>query len=73
MRARTELPYAAPRSGETAPLQADHRIPLARGGTSTIDNIAPACARCNARKHLMTEDEFRARPASERSDNLHSD
>jgi len=58
---------------ETAPLQADHRIPLARGGTNMIDNIVPACARCNARKHLMTEDEFGARLASERSDNLQSD
>jgi 5-methylcytosine-specific restriction endonuclease McrA len=47
--------------GESGPLEADHRIPLARGGSNTIDNILPACRRCNARKHLMTEAEFRAR------------
>jgi 5-methylcytosine-specific restriction endonuclease McrA len=58
--------------GETGPLEADHRIPLARGGTNTIDNILPACRRCNARKHKMTEDEFRARLTSERGDNLQS-
>jgi len=44
----------------------DHRIPLARGGDNTIANILPACGRCNRRKHLMTEEEFRARLAAER-------
>ena len=53
--------------GETGPLQADHRIPLSRGGSNAIDNILPACGRCNARKHQMTEDEFRARLAAELS------
>lgn len=38
--------------------EADHRIPLARGGSNSIDNILPACRRCNARKHTMTENEF---------------
>ena len=47
------------------PLHADHRLPLARGGTNEISNILPACARCNLRKHLMTEAEFRARLAAE--------
>ena len=50
--------------GETGPLQADHRIPLSRGGSNTIDNIIPACARCNTRKAQMTETEYRARLAS---------
>lgn len=49
-------------------LQVDHRIPLALGGTNTIENILPACPRCNARKHLMTEAEFRARLAQENED-----
>jgi len=40
-------------------LEADHRIPLARGGTSAKENIIPACPRCNRRKNTMTEDEFR--------------
>ena len=51
-----------------APVQADHRIPLARGGMNGIDNILPACATCNQRKHLLTEDEFRARLARQRGD-----
>ena len=45
----------------------DHRTPLERGGTNEIANILPACVRCNLRKHLMTEDEFRARLAAERA------
>jgi 5-methylcytosine-specific restriction endonuclease McrA len=40
-------------------LEADHRIPLARGGTSAVDNIIPACPHCNRRKHTLTEAEFR--------------
>jgi 5-methylcytosine-specific restriction endonuclease McrA len=41
-------------------IEADHRIPLCRGGTNSIDNILPACRHCNRRKHQKTEDEFRA-------------
>lgn len=52
--------------GATGPLEADHRVPLSRGGTNFIDNILPACRRCNGRKHKMTEDEFRALLAAER-------
>jgi 5-methylcytosine-specific restriction endonuclease McrA len=51
--------------GLVRPLHADHRVPLERGGSSDIANILPACARCNLRKHLMNEDEFRARLAAE--------
>ncbi len=51
--------------GEPGPLEPDHRVPLARGGTNFIDNILPACRSCNARKHMMTEEEFRARLAAE--------
>jgi len=46
--------------GEVAGLQADHRIPLSRGGDNTIANIIPACGRCNRRKADRTEAEFRA-------------
>jgi 5-methylcytosine-specific restriction endonuclease McrA len=46
--------------GAAGLLQADHRVPLARGGTNFIDNILPACGPCNRRKHTRTEDEFRA-------------
>jgi len=54
--------------GEAGPLEADHRIPLFRAGSNRIDNILPACRRCNGRKHRMTEDEYRARLASEAGD-----
>jgi 5-methylcytosine-specific restriction endonuclease McrA len=59
--------------GVAGPLEADHRIPLARGGSNAIENILPACRRCNARKHLLTEQEFRARLAAERDENLQSE
>ena len=56
--------------GSSGPLQADHRTPLARGGSNSIENILPACGTCNARKHVLTEEEFRARLAQERGDHL---
>lgn len=34
-----------------APLTIDHVVPLSRGGSHTPDNIVPACAGCNSRKH----------------------
>lgn len=46
--------------GSDVQIEIDHRVPLMRGGSNLIDNILPACRRCNRRKHLMTEDEFRA-------------
>lgn len=58
--------------GGTGPLEADHRIPLSGGGSNTIDNIIPACRLCNAQKHTMTEEEFRARRGSDRPDDLES-
>ena len=42
------------------PIEADHRVPLSRGGLNTIENILPACQSCNRRKHTRTEKEFRA-------------
>ena len=51
--------------GGPGPLEADHRVPLTRGGTNFIDNILPACRRCNGRKHKMAEEDFRARLAVE--------
>jgi 5-methylcytosine-specific restriction endonuclease McrA len=53
--------------GDPGPLQADHRVPLCRGGTNFIENLIPACARCNQRKGGDTEAEFRDRLAQEES------
>ena len=52
--------------GEAKPLEPDHRVPLLRGGTNFIENILPACRKCNGRKHTMTEEEFRALLNAER-------
>ncbi len=52
--------------GEVGPLQVDHRTPLSRGGANSIDNVLPACGRCNREKGQLTEEEFRARLAAER-------
>jgi 5-methylcytosine-specific restriction endonuclease McrA len=57
--------YRCTYCGVGGPLEPDHRISLARGGTNYIENILPACRRCNTRKRLLTEDEFRARLAAE--------
>jgi len=46
--------------GRAGPLTRDHVVPLALGGTNDIDNILPACRRCNGRKRAMTADTFRA-------------
>ncbi|MGH2492373.1 MAG: HNH endonuclease [Candidatus Limnocylindria bacterium] len=40
------------------PLERDHVVPLALGGSHDIDNILPACRACNSRKRLMTRDDF---------------
>lgn len=38
------------------PLTEDHIIPLAVGGTDSIDNIQPLCRPCNEHKHTSTVD-----------------
>lgn len=39
-------------------MTADHKMPLVRGGRNDIENIAPACQRCNNRKYDRTPEEF---------------
>lgn len=51
--------YRCAYCGASGPLEADHRTPLSRGGRHTLENLLPACVRCNRRKHTKTEDEFR--------------
>ena len=50
--------------GEKRPLERDHKVPLARGGTDDITNILPACRLCNASKGKLTATEFLAKRAA---------
>lgn len=56
--------------GSTERIEADHRIPLNRGGSNEIRNILPACRHCNRRKHRRAEEEFRALLQAERASAL---
>ncbi len=48
-----------------AEVTADHIVPLSKGGGDGIENIAPACRRCNQRKHVKSAEEFFAILAAE--------
>lgn len=50
--------YCCAYCGESGPLTVDHKIPLSRGGSDSIDNILPACFTCYAQKHDKTTAEF---------------
>lgn len=41
-----------------AATEIDHLVPISRGGTGELSNLATACRRCNARKNDMTYEEF---------------
>jgi 5-methylcytosine-specific restriction endonuclease McrA len=56
--------------GSTEHIEADHRIPLYRGGSNEINNTLPACRHCNRRMHRRTEEEFRALLQAERAAQL---
>jgi len=43
-------------------LQQDHRMPVSRGGRTTVDNIVPACFTCNNRKRADHPDNWPLRP-----------
>ena len=45
--------------GAASRLEADHRVPISRGGSNSIDNILPACGPCNRKKRTLTEAAFR--------------
>ena len=42
--------------GKCKKLEADHVVPVTKGGTSNIDNIQPLCRRCNAKKGTKCTD-----------------
>lgn len=44
--------------GQPGPSAVDHYIPLARGGTHTLDNLRPACRSCNSRKGAKLPSEW---------------
>lgn len=44
--------------GATDNIHIDHVIPLARGGTHTPENLAPACGSCNSSKGTKPVDEW---------------
>jgi 5-methylcytosine-specific restriction endonuclease McrA len=37
----------------------DHKIPIAKGGTHSLDNLVLACMPCNQEKHAKDIDEYR--------------
>jgi len=39
--------------------EVDHSIPISRGGTDHLNNLFPACIRCNREKRDMTGTEFK--------------
>ena len=45
--------------------EADHLLPLSRGGSNGAENLALACKPCNRRKHAKTAEEFMAVLAAE--------
>ena len=47
--------------GCRAVLQADHRVPLAGGGSNSIENIVPACGSCNRLRHLASAEQLIAK------------
>ena len=56
--------------GSRVQIEIDHRVPLIRGGSNTIENILPACRTCNRRKNRRTEEEFRELLQRERRQGL---
>ncbi|MGH7966345.1 MAG: HNH endonuclease [Candidatus Binatia bacterium] len=44
-----------PEAASSTPLEVDHIIPEARGGPTTLGNLALSCRSCNLHKHVKTE------------------
>lgn len=39
-------------------LECDHRIPVSRGGSDSLDNLTTSCFACNRAKRAKTDEEF---------------
>jgi 5-methylcytosine-specific restriction endonuclease McrA len=50
--------YRPQRAWDAWQMEIDHVVPVARGGTSAIENLQVLCSRCNNRKGGMTMEEF---------------
>jgi hypothetical protein len=44
-----------PEAASSTPLEVDHIVPEAKGGLSTLDNLALCCRGCDLHKHIKTE------------------
>jgi HNH endonuclease len=44
-----------PEAASSTPLEIDHIVPEAKGGRTTLDNLALCCRSCNLHKHAKTE------------------
>lgn len=65
--------YASPclYCGSTQRIEADHVIPIVRGGTHSIGNLVPACKSCNASKRQQTITEWKKENPRNQSGGLH--
>lgn len=50
--------FLSSKPGELGHAHLDHVMPISRGGLHCAENLRPACASCNHRKHKRTPDEF---------------
>ncbi|MFL5345280.1 MAG: HNH endonuclease [Hyalangium sp.] len=48
-----------PNAGQPNSYEADHQTPYSKGGSSTQDNLAPACRTCNRSKGPRTPEEWK--------------
>lgn len=46
-----------PEAASSTPLEVDHIVPEARGGLTTLANLALSCRACNLHKYVKTEAE----------------
>src|SRR4051812_37810376 len=55
-RARSRCEYCGyPEAASSTPLEVDHIVPEAKGGLTTLDNLALCCRSCNLHKYTKTE------------------